>query len=93
MPGMFKHAGVKFGNLISMTYMCTEGIFSSILGVSTDQVFIFLLFGQLLETLGGSEFFWNGRTQGLENCEAVRRRCRFLEALCLDQSVEVRLQM
>ena len=94
MPGMFKHAGVKFGNLISMTYMCTEGIFSSILGVSTDQVFIFLLFGQLLETLGGSEFFLEWANSGFgENCEAVRRRCRFLEALCLDQSVEVRLQM
>lgn len=64
MPGMFKHAGVKFGNLISMTYMCTEGIFSSILGVSTDQVFIFLLFGQLLETLGGSEFFLEWANSG-----------------------------
>lgn len=64
MPGMFKHAGVKFGNLVSMTYMCTEGIFSSILGVSTDQVFIFLLFGQLLEALGGSEFFLEWANSG-----------------------------
>ncbi|MCI8516534.1 MAG: TRAP transporter fused permease subunit [Hungatella sp.] len=64
MPGMFKHAGVKFGNLISMSYMCTEGIFSSILGVSTDQVFIFLLFGQLLESLGGSEFFLDWANSG-----------------------------
>lgn len=64
MPGMFKHAGVKFGNLISMSYMCTEGIFSSILGVSTDQVFIFLLFGQMLESLGGSEFFLDWANSG-----------------------------
>lgn len=64
MPGMFRHAGVRFGNLISMSYMCTEGIFSSILGVSTEQVFIFLLFGQLLESLGGSEFFLDWANSG-----------------------------
>ena len=45
---MFRHPGVRFSQLISMGYMGTEGIFSSILGVSTNQVFIFLLFGQLL---------------------------------------------
>ncbi|BDF79534.1 TRAP transporter permease [Pyramidobacter piscolens] len=54
---MFRHPGVRFSQLISMGYMGTEGIFSSILGVSTNQVFIFLLFGQLLDSLGGGAFF------------------------------------
>lgn len=54
---LFRHPGVKFSQIISMGYMCTEGIFSSVLGVSTNQVFIFLLFGQLLESLGGGAFF------------------------------------
>ena len=53
----FRHSGVKFNKVIAMGYMTTEGVFSSTLGVSTNQVFIFLLFGQLLDTLGGSEFF------------------------------------
>ena len=54
---LLRHTGVKYKQVVSMGYMTTEGIFSSVLGVSTTQVFIFLLFGQLLETLGGSEFF------------------------------------
>lgn len=56
---LFRHPGVRFSQIISMGYMCTGGIFSNILGVSTNQVFIFLLFGQLLESLGGSDFFLN----------------------------------
>ena len=63
-PGLFKHPGVKFGNLIGMSYMCTEGLFSSILGVSTNEVFVFLLFGQLLESLGGSDFFLKWANSG-----------------------------
>lgn len=57
--GLFRHSGVKLPQLIAMGYMTTEGVFSSILGVSTNQVFIFLLFGQLLDSLGGCEFFLN----------------------------------
>ena len=44
--------------------MTTEGIFSSVLGVSTTQVFIFLMFGQLLESLGGSDFFLDWANSG-----------------------------
>ncbi len=61
---LFRHSGVRFSQIISMGYMCTEGIFSSVLGVSTNQVFIFLLFGQLLESLGGSDFFLNLANSG-----------------------------
>lgn len=61
---ILRHPGVRFSQLISMGYMCTEGIFSSVLGVSTNQVFIFLLFGQLLESLGGSDFFLNLANSG-----------------------------
>lgn len=56
---LFRHSGVKLPQIISMGYMTTEGVFSSILGVSTNQVFIFLLFGQLLDSLGGCEYFLN----------------------------------
>ena len=42
----------------------TSGIFSSVLGVSTTQVFIFLMFGQLLESLGGSDFFLDWANSG-----------------------------
>lgn len=61
---LLRHAGVKLPKLISMGYMTTEGIFSSVLGVSTTQVFIFLMFGQLLESLGGSDFFLNWANSG-----------------------------
>lgn len=61
---LLRHAGVKLSKLISMGYMTTEGIFSSVLGVSTTQVFIFLMFGQLLESLGGSDFFLDWANSG-----------------------------
>ncbi len=61
---LLRHAGVKLPKLISMGYMTTEGIFSSVLGVSTTQVFIFLMFGQLLESLGGSDFFLDWANSG-----------------------------
>ena len=58
-----KHKGVAFTKIISMAHNCTEGIFSSTLGCSTEQIYIFLLFGSLLEVLGGGQFFLN-----LANC-------------------------
>lgn len=54
---MFRHPGVRLSQIVAMGYMTTEGIFSNVLGVSTNQVFVFLLFGQLLESFGGSDFF------------------------------------
>ncbi len=61
---IIRHAGVSLEKLVSMGYMTTEGVFSNILGVSTTEVFIFLLFGQLLESLGGSEFFLDWANSG-----------------------------
>lgn len=58
-----KHKGVAFTKIISMAHNCTEGIFSSTLGCSTEQIYIFLLFGSLLEILGGGQFFLD-----LANC-------------------------
>ena len=60
---ILKHKGVAFTKIISMAHNCTEGIFSSTLGCSTEQIYIFLLFGGLLEVLGGGQFFLN-----LANC-------------------------
>ncbi len=58
-----KHSGVSYSKIISMAHNCTEGIFSSTLGCSTEQIYIFLLFGSLLEVLGGGQFFLD-----LANC-------------------------
>jgi len=58
-----KHNGVKFTKIISMAHNCSEGIFSSTLGCSTEQIYIFLMFGSLLEVLGGGKFFLD-----LANC-------------------------
>lgn len=68
-PALLRHADVSFAKIISLGYMSTEGIFSSTLGVSSTQVYIFLLFGQLLEILGGGEFFLD-----LSNCAFGRLR-------------------
>lgn len=57
LPEPFFHPGVKLKNFIGMSYLYTEGIFSQPLGVSASIVFVFILFGRVLEALGGSEYF------------------------------------
>ena len=59
-----RHPGVNYKQLISMGYLAQEGIFSSMLGVSSTQIFIFLAFGSILNNLHGGEFFLNWANSG-----------------------------
>lgn len=59
-----RHPGVNYKQLISMGYLAQEGIFSSMLGVSSTQIFIFLVFGSILNNLQGGEFFLNWANSG-----------------------------
>ena len=57
MPSMIAHKGVSFNSLINHQWLTTQGVFGIALGVSTSFVFLFVLFGALLEKGGAGNFF------------------------------------
>lgn len=57
MPGYFAHRGFSLKRIIEHLYMQTEGIFGIPLGVSSTFVFLFILFGAVLNKTGMGKFF------------------------------------
>ena len=57
MPGFFAHRGYTLERIIEHLYMGTEGIFGIPLGVSASFVFLFILFGAVLNKTGMGKFF------------------------------------
>jgi len=59
MPDMIAHKGASLHKLSGQMFLTTEGIFGIPLGVSADFIFLFVLFGALLERAGAGEYFIN----------------------------------
>ncbi len=59
MPELISHKGASLLKLSGQIYLTTEGIFGVPLGVSAGFVFLFVLFGALLERAGAGEYFIN----------------------------------
>jgi len=57
MPDVLAHKGVTFSRLAGHQWLATEGVFGIALGVSASFVFLFVLFGALLEKAGAANFF------------------------------------
>ncbi|MNF24066.1 DctM-like transporter [compost metagenome] len=57
MPALLAHRGVSFTALANHQWITTEGVFGIALGVSTSFVFLFVLFGALLERAGAGHYF------------------------------------
>ncbi|MDY3198050.1 MAG: TRAP transporter permease [Pseudomonadaceae bacterium] len=57
MPGMLAHRGVSWVSLANHQWLSTQGVFGIALGVSTSFVFLFVLFGSLLEKAGAGNYF------------------------------------
>jgi len=53
LPGILAHRGYGFSRLMEHLYLSTEGIWGVPLGVSADFVYLFVLFGALLDMAGG----------------------------------------
>jgi TRAP transporter 4TM/12TM fusion protein len=70
LPGILAHRGYGFSRLMEHLYLSTEGIWGVPLGVSADFVYLFVLFGALLEMAGGGSLLIGladrvaGRTRG-----------------------------
>ena len=57
MPGMLSHRGVSLISLANHQWLSTQGVFGIALGVSTSFVFLFVLFGSLLDKAGAGNYF------------------------------------
>ena len=58
-PDIIAWQGASFGKAMSHMWLTQEGVFGVALGVSTSMVFLFVLFGSMLEKAGaGNYFIW-----------------------------------
>ncbi len=57
LPAMMSHGGASVNRAMSQYWLTTEGVFGVALGVSTSFVFLFVLFGSLLERAGAGNYF------------------------------------
>ncbi|WP_245715490.1 TRAP transporter permease [Propionivibrio dicarboxylicus] len=57
MPDMIAHKGASFSKAMSHLWLSTEGVFGVALGVSSGFVFLYVLFGALLDTGGAGNYF------------------------------------
>ncbi|MCB1961812.1 MAG: TRAP transporter permease [Rhodocyclaceae bacterium] len=57
MPDMIAHKGASLAKGMSHLWLTTEGVFGVALGVSSGFIFLFVLFGALLETAGAGNYF------------------------------------
>ena len=57
MPQLIAHSQKSLGVVVNHQWITTEGVFGIALGVSTSFVFLFVLFGSLLDKAGAGNYF------------------------------------
>ncbi|MEW8497628.1 MAG: TRAP transporter fused permease subunit [Candidatus Thiodiazotropha taylori] len=57
LPDLLAHKGASLERVASHQWLSTEGVFGVAVGVSAGFVFLFVLFGSLLEQAGGGHYF------------------------------------
>ncbi|MGA1253324.1 MAG: TRAP transporter permease, partial [Burkholderiaceae bacterium] len=57
MPSLIAHKGAGLSKAASHFWLTTEGVFGVALGVSASFIFLFVLFGALLEKAGAGNYF------------------------------------
>ena len=57
MPDIIAHKGNSLASIVNHQWISTEGVYGVALGVSTDFVFLFVLFGALLDKAGAGNYF------------------------------------
>jgi TRAP transporter 4TM/12TM fusion protein len=57
LPEMLQHRGTSLSRAMSTMWLTSEGVFGVALGVSTAFVFLFVLFGSMLDRAGAGNFF------------------------------------
>lgn len=59
LPELIMHKGYSIERIATTLWLTTEGIFGLPIGVAATFVFVFVLFGAILEATGGGAFFIN----------------------------------
>jgi TRAP transporter 4TM/12TM fusion protein len=57
MPDLLAHRGASLNRAMSHQWLTTEGVFGVALGVSSGFIFLFVLFGSLLDKAGAGNYF------------------------------------
>ncbi|MCZ4316629.1 TRAP transporter permease [Comamonadaceae bacterium G21597-S1] len=57
MPDLIAHKGASISRAMSHQWLTTEGVFGVALGVSSGFIFLFVLFGSLLDRAGAGNYF------------------------------------
>ena len=57
MPDVLAHKGISLNKAVSHYWLSSEGVFGVALGVSSSYIFLFVLFGGLLEKAGAGNYF------------------------------------
>lgn len=57
LPGIMRHRGYNWDQLVNFLYVTTEGIYGTAIGVSATYIFLFILFGAFLGKSGMGQFF------------------------------------
>ena len=65
MPDVIAHKGASLSKGMSHYWLSTEGVFGVAVGVSTEMVLMFVLFGALLEQAGAGNYFIRAAFAGL----------------------------
>jgi len=87
MPDLIAHKGASLSRVASHQWLTTEGVFGVALGVSSGFIFLFVLFGSLLDKAGAGNYFiksafallghmrgGHGLTLHTGQCEVARRQ-------------------
>lgn len=56
-PDIIAHSGISFSAIVNAQWLDTGGVFGIPLGVSTTFVFLFVLFGSMLDKAGAGNYF------------------------------------
>ncbi len=57
MPDVIAHKGISLSKAVSHYWLSTEGVYGVAIGVSASYIFLFVLFGALLEKAGAGNYF------------------------------------
>ena len=56
-PGIFAHRGYDWKSLVNQFFISTDGIYGTSVGVSSSYIFLFILFGEIMNKSGMGKFF------------------------------------
>lgn len=56
-PGIFAHRGYDWKSLVNQFFISTDGIYGTSVGVSSSYIFLFILFGEVMNKCGMGQFF------------------------------------